>query len=117
MPGVKSSSEAPGQLRKLVCFLPSLVEIIIGPDVLIHLLKELLQGLWGLPSEILSCRSWPEPLDHGINDNFIGYCRCLCSQTQEPSDICLKVLLMVLCALKQSLSSHWLCLKALKASD
>jgi hypothetical protein len=104
MPGMKSSSEAPGHLRKHVCFLPSLAEIIIGPDVLIHLLKELLQGLWGA-------------LDHGLNDNLIRYCRRLCSQMQEPSNIRLKVLLMVLRALKQSLSSDWLRLKALEASE
>jgi hypothetical protein len=36
---------------------------------------------------------------------------------QKPSDIRLKVLLMVLRALKQSLSSDWLRLKALEASD
>jgi hypothetical protein len=72
VPGVNSSSEAPVHLRKPVCFLPSLAEIIIGPDVLIHLLKEFLQGLWGLPGKILSCRSWPKPLDHGLIDNFIG---------------------------------------------
>jgi hypothetical protein len=117
MPGVDSSSKARGHLRKPVCFLPSLAEIIISPDILIHLLKKLLQGLWGLHGKILSCRSWPKPLDHGLNDNFIGYCRRLCSQTQEPSDIRLKVLLMVLRALKQSLSSDWLHLKELEASD
>jgi hypothetical protein len=105
MLGMKYSSETPGHFRKLVCFLPSLAEIIIGLDVLIHLLKELLQGLWGLPGKILDCWSWPKSLDHGLNDNFIGHCRRLCSQTQEPSDIHLKVLLMVLRALKQSLSS------------
>ena len=117
MPGVDSSSEALGHFRKPVGFFPSLAEIIISPDVFIHLLKKLLQGLWGLPSKILSRRSWPKPLDHGLNDNFIGHCRRLCSQTQEPSDIRLKVLLMVLCALEQSLSSDWLRLKALEASD
>jgi hypothetical protein len=79
MPGVNSSSEAPGHLRKHVCFLPSLVEIIISPDVLIHLLKKLLQGLWGFPGKILSRRSWPKSLDHGFNDNFIGHCGRLCS--------------------------------------
>jgi hypothetical protein len=68
---VNSSSEAPGHLRKHVCFFPSLAEIIISPDILIHLLKKLLQGLWGLPGKILSRRSWPKPLDHGLNDNFI----------------------------------------------
>jgi hypothetical protein len=77
---MKSFSEAPGHFRKPVRFLPSLTKIIIGPDVLIHLL-ELLQGLWGLPSKILGCRSWPKPLDHGLNDNFIGHYRRLCSQT------------------------------------
>jgi hypothetical protein len=117
MPGMKSSSEAPSHFRKPVCFLPSLAEIIIGSDVLIHLLKELLQGLWGLPGKILGCRSWPKPLDHGLNDNFIGHYRRLCSQMQESSDIRLKVLLMVLRALKQSLGSDWLRLKALEASD
>jgi hypothetical protein len=71
----------------------------------------------GLPGKILGCRSWLKPLDHGLNDNFIGHCRRLCSQTLEPSDIRLKVLLMVLRALKQSLSSDWLRLKALEASD
>jgi hypothetical protein len=114
---MKSSFEAPGHFRKPVRFLPSLVKIIIGPDVLIHLLKELLQGLWGLPGKILGYRSWLKPLDHGLNDNFIGHCRRLCSQMQKPSDIPLKVLLMVLRALKQCLSSDWLHLKTLEASD
>jgi hypothetical protein len=117
VPRVDSSSEAPGHLRKHVGFFPSLAEIIISPDIFIHLLKKLLQGLWGFPGKILSCRSWPKPFDHGLNDNFIGRCRRLCSQTHEPSDICLKVLLMVLCALEQSLSSDWLRLKSLEASD
>jgi hypothetical protein len=105
VPGVDSSSEAPGHLRKHVGFFPSLVEIIISPDVFIHCLKKLLQGLWGFSGKILSCRSWPKPFDHGLNDNFIGHCGRLCSQTQEPSDIRLKVLLVVLRALEQSLSS------------
>jgi hypothetical protein len=114
---MKSSSEAPGHLRKPIRFLPSLAKIIISSDVLIHLLKEHLQGLWGLPGKILGCRSWPKPLDHGLNDNFIGHCRRLCSQTQKPSDICLKVFLMVLRALKQSLSSDQLHLKTLETGD
>jgi hypothetical protein len=117
MPRVDSSSEAPGHLRKPVGFFPSLAEIIISSDVFIHLLKKLLQGLWGVPSKILSHRSWPKPFDHGLNDNLIRHYRRLCSQTQEPSDIRLKVLLMVLCALEQSLSSDWLRLKSLEASD
>jgi hypothetical protein len=41
----------------------------------------------------------------------------LCFQAQKPLDICLKVFLMVLRALKQSLSSDWLRLKALETSD
>jgi hypothetical protein len=109
---MKSSSEAPGHFRKHVRFLPSLAKIVIGPDILVHLLKKLLQGMRGLPGKILGCRSWPKRLDHGLHDNFIRHCRRLCSQTQKPSDIRLKVLLMVLCALKQSLSSDWLHLKA-----
>jgi hypothetical protein len=117
MPWVDSSFEAPGHLRKHVGFFPSLVEIIISPDIFIHFLKKLLQGLWGFPGKILSRRTWPKPFDHGLNDNFIGHCRRLCSQTQEPSDIRLKVLLVVLCALEQSLSSDWLRLKSLEASD
>jgi hypothetical protein len=40
MPGMKSSSEAHSHFRKHVCFLPSLAEIVISSDVLIHLLKE-----------------------------------------------------------------------------
>jgi hypothetical protein len=114
MPRVDSSSEAPGHLREPVSLLPSLAEIIVSPDVLIHLLKQLLQSPWRLSSEVLGSRSWTKPLDHGLNDNFIGHCRCLCSQTQEPSDICLEILLMVLRALKQGLSCNWLCLKALE---
>jgi hypothetical protein len=100
MPGVKSSSEAPSHFRIPICFLPSLAEIIISPDVLINLLKEFLQGLWWLPCRILGCRSWPKSLYHGLNNNFIGHCRRLSSQTQEPSDVRLQLLLMVLRALK-----------------
>jgi hypothetical protein len=79
MPGVDSSSEASGHLRKPVGFFPSLVEIIISLDIFIHLLKKLLQGLWGFAGKILSHRSWPNPFDHGLNDNFIGHYRRLCS--------------------------------------
>jgi hypothetical protein len=59
-PGVDSSSEAPGHLKKPICFFPSLVEIIISPDVFFHLLKKLLQSLWGFLGKILSLRSWPQ---------------------------------------------------------
>jgi hypothetical protein len=117
MPRVDSSSEAPSHLRKSVSFLPSLTEVIVGPDVLIHFLKQLFQSLGGLPGEVLSRRPWSKTLVHGLNDDFIGHHRRLCSQVQEPSDICLKVLLMVLSALEQGLSSDWLRLKPLKAGD
>jgi hypothetical protein len=117
MPKVDSSSEAPGHLRESVSFLPSLAEVVVSSDILIHLLKQLLQSLWGLPSEVLSRRSWPKTLDHGLNDNFIGNCGRLCPQSQEPSDICLKIFLMVLHELEQSLSCDWLRLKALETGN
>jgi hypothetical protein len=53
MPWVKPSSEAPSHLRIFVSFLHFLPEIIVGPDVLIHLLEKLFQGLGGLSGEIL----------------------------------------------------------------
>jgi hypothetical protein len=114
MPRVDSSSKAPGHFRELVCFLPSLAEVIVSLNIFIHLLKQLLQSLRGLSSEILSSRSWTKPLNHGFNNNFIGHCRRLCSETQEPSDICLEIFLMILRALKQGLSYDWLRLEALK---
>jgi hypothetical protein len=117
VPGVKSSSEAPSHLRIPICFFPSLAEVIVSLDVFIHLLEKFLQCLWWLPCKILSYGSWSEPLDHGLNDNLIGHCRRLSSQSQEPSDVRLQVLLMVLCALEQSLGSDWLRLEALEASD
>jgi hypothetical protein len=100
MPRVDSSSKAPGHLRESVGLLPSLAEVIVSPDVLIHLLKQLLQSLWGLPGEILGSRSWPKTLDHGLNDNFIGHCRRLCPQMQEHLDIRLEIFLMDLRALE-----------------
>jgi hypothetical protein len=117
MPRVESSSEAPSHLRKPISFFPSLAEIIIGPDVLIHLLKQLLQGLRGFPSEVLSRRSWPKPFDHGLNDDFIRHYGRLCSQTQEPSGIRLEVFFVVLRALEQCLSSNQLRLKPLETGD
>jgi hypothetical protein len=104
MPRVDSSSEAPGHLREYVSFLPSLAEVVVSPDVLIHLLKQLLQSLWGLPGEILGSRSWAKTLDHGLNENLIGHRRRLFPQSQEPSYICLKDFFVVLRALEQSLS-------------
>jgi hypothetical protein len=47
MPRVDSSSEATSHLRELISFLPSLAEIIVGLDVLIHFLKQVLQSLGG----------------------------------------------------------------------
>jgi hypothetical protein len=117
VPRVDSSSEATSHFRESVSFLPSLAEVVVSSDVLIHLLKQLLQSLWGLPGEVLSSTSWPKTLDHGFDDNFIGHCRCLCPQMQEPSYICLKVFFMVLCALEQSLSCDRLHLKALEAGN
>jgi hypothetical protein len=110
------SSKAPSHLRIPICFLPSLAEII-SSDVFIHLLEKFLQGMWWLPYKILSCGSWSEPLDHGLNDNLIRHCRRLSSQTQEPSDVRLWVLIMVLRALEHGLSSDWLRLEALEDGD
>jgi hypothetical protein len=117
MPRVDSSSEAPSRLRKPISFFPSLAEVIIGPDVLIYFLKQLLQSLRGFPGEVLSRRSWPKPFDHGLNDDFIGHYGRLCSQTQEHSDIRMEVFFVVLRALEQSLSSNWLHLKPLETGD
>jgi hypothetical protein len=117
MPRVDFSSEAPSHLRKYVSFFPSLAEVIVSTDVLIHFLKQLFQSLGGVPSEVLGRRPWPKTFDHGFNDDFIGHRRRLRSQAQEPSDICLKVLLMVLSVLEQGLSSDWLRLKSLKTGD
>jgi hypothetical protein len=100
MPRVDSSSETPGYLREYVSFLPSLAEVVVSLDVLIQLLKQLLQSLWGLPGEILGSRFWAKTLDHGLNENIIGHRRRLCLQSQEPSYICMKVFFMVLRALE-----------------
>jgi hypothetical protein len=114
MPRVDSSSEAPGHFRESVSFLSSMAEVVVDPYVLIHLLKQLLQSLWWLPSEVLSRGSWLKTLNHGLNDNLIGHCGRLCPRSQEPSDIRLKVFLMVLRALKQGPSCDGLHLKALE---
>jgi hypothetical protein len=100
MPRVYSSSEALGHLGEPVTFLPSLAEVVVSPDIFIHLLKQLLQCLWRFSGEVLGSRSWMKPHDHGLNDNLIGHHRRLCSEKQEPSDVCLKILLMILCTLK-----------------
>jgi hypothetical protein len=87
MPRVDSPFEAPSHLRKSVSFLPSLSEVIVSQDVLIHFMKQFLQSSGRFPGEVLGYRSWLKTLDHGLNDNFIGHYGCLCSQSQEPSDI------------------------------
>jgi hypothetical protein len=115
MPGVESLSEAPGHFRVFVGFFPSLLKIIVGSDVLIHFLEKLLQSLRWLPCKVLHRRTWPEPLDHGLNDDLIEQCRCLSSQPQEPLDIRLQIFLLVLHILEESLGSDRLRLKTLKA--
>jgi hypothetical protein len=117
MPRMNSSSEAPGHFGESVSFLPSLAKIIVSSDALIHLLKQILEGLWGLPGKILGSRYWAKTLDHGLNDNLIGHNRRLCPLSQEPLYICLKVFFVILCALEQSLSCDRLRLKALEASN
>jgi hypothetical protein len=117
MPRVQPSSDAPSHLRVSVSFFPSLPKIIIGSDIFIHLLEELLQGLWWLSCKVLRRRSWPEPHDHGLNDDLIGHYMCLSSQPQEPSNVCLQILLLILGTLKKSLGSDQLHLKTLKASN
>jgi hypothetical protein len=115
MPGVESSSEAPSHLRIPISFLPSLSKIIVSSDILIHLLENLLQGLWWLPCKILCCRSWSEPLNHGFDDDLIWHCRRLGSESQESSKVCLQVLLMVLRTLEERLGSHRLRQETLEA--
>jgi hypothetical protein len=100
VPWVESSSEAPGHLGVYTGFFNSLPIVIVGPDVLVHLLQKLLQSLWCLPGEILHCRSWSEPLDHSLNNNLIWHRWHLGPETQKLSDIRLQVFLMVLCALE-----------------
>jgi hypothetical protein len=71
IPRVEPSSEAPSHLGVSVGLLPSLSKVIIGPDVLVHLMEELLQSLWCLPGKVLCRRSWSEPLDHSFDNNLI----------------------------------------------
>jgi hypothetical protein len=117
VPQMDSSSEAPGHFGESVSLLPSLAEVVASLDVLIHLLKQLLQSLWGLPGKIMGSRSWAKTLNHGLDDNLIWHRSRLCPQAQEPSYICLKVFFVVLRALKQSLNCDRLHLKALEAGN
>jgi hypothetical protein len=114
---VDSSYEAPSHLRKPIGFFPPLAEIIVGPDLFIHFLKQLLQSLRMFSGEVLSHGSWPKTLCHDLNDNFIRHYGRLCSQMQEPSDVRLEVFFVVLHALEQSLSSNPLRLKPLETGD
>jgi hypothetical protein len=57
VPRVESSSEALGHLGVSIGLFPSLPKVIVGPDVLVHLLQKFLQSLWWHPGEILCCRS------------------------------------------------------------
>jgi hypothetical protein len=100
MPRVESSSEAPGHIGVSVGFFPSLPKVIVGSDVLVHFLEELLQGLWWLPCKILCRGAWSKAFDHGFNDDLIKNCRRQSSKSQELSDVCLQILLVVLCALE-----------------
>jgi hypothetical protein len=62
VPWVEPSSKASGHLRISVSFLPSLPEIIVGSDVLIHLLEKLLQGLGGFLAKYYAVGSGRSPL-------------------------------------------------------
>src|SRR5699024_4603368 len=117
MPRIGSSSEAPGHFGKSEGLLPSLAKVIVSTNVLVHFLEQLLQGLRRLPSKVLSSRSRTKSLDHGFGDNFIGHRWCLRPQTQESSNIRLKVFFMILSTLEQGLSSDRLRLKSLKAGQ
>jgi hypothetical protein len=116
MPGVESSSEAPSHLRIPLSLLPSLAKIIVSSDIFIHLLEKLLQGLWWLPGKILCCQPWSEPLNHSFDDDLIRHRWRLGSESQESSNVCLQVLVMVLRTLEKCLGSHKLCLETLEAS-
>jgi hypothetical protein len=100
MSTVESSSESPGHFGVSVGLFPSLPKFIVSSDVLVHFLEELLQGLWWLPCKILCCGSWSKAFDRGFNDDLIRHCRRLSSKSQEPSDVRLQILLVVLCALE-----------------
>jgi hypothetical protein len=62
MPWVEPSSKAPGHLRISVSFLPSLAEIVVGSDVLIHLQEKLLQGLGGFLAKYCAIGPRQSPL-------------------------------------------------------
>jgi hypothetical protein len=116
MPRVDSSSEAPSHLRKPISFLPYLAEIIISLDVLIHFLKQLLQSLGGFLAKYLAIGPSRRPLimaSMTISLGTVGTCALRRKNLQHTPE----GTLMVLCALKQGLSSDWLCLKPFKTGD
>jgi hypothetical protein len=89
MSWVKPSSEAPGHLRVPVTLLPSLLKIIISPDILIRFFGEASLEFEGFPSKILCRWTSLKPLDHCLNGNFIWHRWCLGSEPQKPSDVSL----------------------------
>jgi hypothetical protein len=100
MPRVEPSSKAPSHRGVSVGLFPSPPKVIIGPDVLVHLLQKLFQSLWWLSGEVLRRRSWSEPFDHSLDNDLIWHRWCLGPETQKPSDIRLQVFFMVLRALE-----------------
>jgi hypothetical protein len=98
--GWEPSPEAPSHLEVSVGLFYSLSQVIIGPDVLVHLLEELFQSFWWLSGKIQCRWSWSKPLDHSFDDNLVWPRWRLSPETQKPSDIRLQVFLMVLRALE-----------------
>jgi hypothetical protein len=74
MPWMKPSSEARGDFGVSMKFLSSLVKIVVSPYILVHLLQQLFMGMGWFFCKILSCWSWPEPHDHGFDDDVIRDC-------------------------------------------
>jgi hypothetical protein len=62
MPRVETYSEAPSHLELSVSLFSSLPKVIIGPDVLVHLLQKLFQSLWWLPGKYYAVGPSQSPL-------------------------------------------------------
>jgi hypothetical protein len=77
MPRVDSSSESSSHLKKPISFFPSLAEIVVSPDILIHFLKQLLQSLGGFPGEVLSRGPWLKTLDNVAEPPELFQLKCL----------------------------------------
>jgi hypothetical protein len=74
---VDSSSEAPGHLREPVSFLPSLAEVIVSPDVLIHLLNSFSRVYGGFLSKYWAVGPGRSPLimaSMTISLGIVGAC-------------------------------------------